>query len=65
MSLVENDGWFKACEASSCVEVKPLENMIILRNSLSPDAQIQVTVDQWLNMLHSIRAGEWDVLVGR
>jgi hypothetical protein len=49
------------CQGGECVEVLPLDEVVMLRDSAHPDAVVRVGAESWRMFTDAIRAGEFDL----
>jgi len=49
------------CQTGECVEVSQHESVVMLRDSMRPQAIISVTAASWQMFTDAIRAGEFDL----
>jgi hypothetical protein len=65
LSRSESGGsWRKPsrCQSGECVEVLPLDDVVMLRDSARPEAVLSVTAASWSSFTDAVRAGEFDHL---
>jgi hypothetical protein len=54
--------WHRTCEGGACAEVAARGDVIMLRSSLSPDAIVTLTRDEWRDFLAGAKDGRLDHL---
>jgi Domain of unknown function (DUF397) len=55
--------WHKGpCEGGACVEVAVAGEEVLVRTTVSPDAPIRLTWDEWSAFLASAKEGHFDHL---
>ena len=50
------------CAGGECAEVSKQGELIVLRNSTAPGAEVRYTTQEWLALVQGLRAGEFDDL---
>ena len=54
--------WHRACEGGACAEIAVRGDVIMLRSSLSPEAIVTLTRDEWREFLAGAKDGGFDHL---
>jgi hypothetical protein len=52
--------WHRICESGACPEVATRGDAIMLRSSLSPEAIVTLTRDEWRGFLADVKDGRFD-----
>ena len=51
-----------ACASSGCVQAATTSEGVALRDSKSPDKQVEVSRQDWADFVAGVKAGEFDAL---
>lgn len=54
-------GWTTAaCESNACVEAQAAPGGVLLRSSLTPEAVVDLTREEWVAFVAGVKAGDFD-----
>jgi hypothetical protein len=52
--------WIRGCHDSACVEVARFGQVVVLRASVVPRAELTITVREWREFVAGVKAGRFD-----
>lgn len=54
--------WHRSCDSGACVELAALEDAVVLRSSVAPDATLTLSRAEWAEFLAGAKEGLFDHL---